>query len=148
LSGFILDGSARVLGDLALFAGCTEEHLRRIADLTTIADVSPGRTLCRQGAPGSEFFVVVEGEATVTIDGKAVGTMGAGCGFGEIALLTPAGRRNATVTAATAMTVVVVNRVEFAALFEIAPVVARRVLQDSATRLARDARSLRIVASP
>jgi CRP/FNR family transcriptional regulator, cyclic AMP receptor protein len=148
LSGFWEDGSARVLGDFALFAGCSPDQLRRIASLTTMTEVSPGRMLCRQGAPGREFFVVVEGEATVTIDGKDVGTMGPGCGFGEIALLTPDGRRTATVTAATAMTLVVLNRVEFAALLEIAPVVARRILQDSASRLARDARSRRIVASP
>jgi CRP/FNR family transcriptional regulator, cyclic AMP receptor protein len=148
LSGFAEDGDARVLGDLALFAGCSPEQLHRIASLTTITDVSPGRTLCRQGAPGREFFAVVDGEATVTIDGTDVGTMGSGCGFGEIALLTPEGRRTATVTAATAMTLVVLNRVQFAQLFDVAPVVARRILQDSATRLARNARSRRIVASP
>ena len=148
MSDFTKDGDTRVLRDLALFAGCSEEQLRRIASVTIVTRVSPGRTLCRQGAPGREFFVVVEGEATVTIDGTDVGTMGPGCGFGEIALLTPEGRRTATVTAATAMTLVVLNRVEFAALFDVAPVVARRILQDSATRLARDARSRRIVASP
>ena len=145
MSDFTKDGDTRVLRDLALFAGCSEEQLRRIASVTIVTRVSPGRTLCRQGAPGREFFVVVEGEATVTIDGTDVGTMGPGCGFGEIALLTPEGRRTATVTAATAMTLVVLNRVEFAALFDVAPVVARRILQDSATR---DARSRRIVASP
>jgi CRP-like cAMP-binding protein len=148
LSDFTKDGDTRVLRDLALFAGCSEEQLRRIASVTIVTRVSPGRTLCRQGAPGREFFVVVEGEATVTIDGIDVGTMGPGCGFGEIALLTREGRRTATVTAATAMTLVVLNRVEFAALFDVAPVVARRILQDSASRLARDARSRRIVASP
>jgi CRP/FNR family transcriptional regulator, cyclic AMP receptor protein len=148
LSDFTHDGDTRVLRDLALFAGCTQEQLRHIASVATITTVSPGRVLCRQGAVGREFFVVVDGEATVTIDGKDVGTMGPGCGFGEIALLSPEGRRTATVTAATAMTLVVLNRVEFAALFDAAPTVARRILQDSATRLARDAHSRRIVASP
>jgi CRP-like cAMP-binding protein len=148
LSDFTKDGDTRVLRDLALFAGCTQEQLRRIASVATITNVSPGRTLCHQGAPGREFFVVVKGEATVTIDGTDVGTMGPGCGFGEIALLSPEGRRTATVTSATAMTLVVLNRVEFAALFDATPVIARRILQDSAARLARDARSRRIVASP
>lgn len=148
MSDFIRDGKTRVLGDLALFAGCSPGQLRRIASLTTIIDASPGRTLCRQGAPGREFFVVVEGEATVTIDGTDAGTMGPGCGFGEIALLTPKGRRTATVTAATAMTLVVLSRGEFAALFDAAPSVARRILQDSTARLARDALSRRIAASP
>ena len=148
MSGFPHDGDAPALGDLALFAGCSEEQLHRVAHLATISEVSRGRILCRQGAPGREFYAVVDGEATVTIDGKNVGAMGPGCGFGEIALLTPEGRRTATVTAATAMTLVVLDRVQFAALFDIAPVVARRILQDSASRLARDAQSRRIVASP
>ena len=148
LSDFIQDENARILGELALFAGCTPEQLSRVERLTTIRDRPPGHTLCQQGARGDEFFVIVEGEATVTIDGNDVGTMGPGCGFGEIALLLPEGRRTATVTAATAMTLVVLRRVEFAELFDAAPVVARRILQDSATRLARDARRRRIVASP
>jgi CRP/FNR family cyclic AMP-dependent transcriptional regulator len=148
MSDFEQDEKTRALGALALFAGCGNEELRRIAALVTITDASPGRMLCRQGAPGDDFFVIVDGEATVTIDGDDVGTMGPGCGFGEIALLLPEGRRTATVTAATAMTLVVLNRVKFVSLFDAAPTVARRILQDSAVRLARDARSRRIVASP
>jgi CRP-like cAMP-binding protein len=97
---------------------------------------------------GREFFVIVEGEAVVMIDGIEMGTMGPGCGFAEIALLAPEGRRTATVTAATPMTLVVLDRVEFAELLDIAPVIARRVLQDSASSLAHTARSRRVVASP
>ena len=92
--------------------------------------------------------MIVEGEAVVKIDGVDVGTMGPGCGFAEIALLAPEGRRTATVTAATPMTLVVFDRGEFASLLETAPITARRVLQDSASDLARTARSRRIVASP
>src|SRR5262249_5970199 len=58
------------------------------------------------------------------------------------------GRRTATVTAATPMTMLVLGRVEFAQLLDIAPVVARRVLQDSASSLAHTALSRRVVASP
>jgi CRP-like cAMP-binding protein len=137
-----------VLGELGLFEGCSAEQLSGIARLVTITDLSPGDTLCRQGMVGHEFFVIVDGEATVIIDGIDVGTMGPGCGFGEIALLTPEGRRPATVTAATPMTVLVLERVEFAELLDIAPILARGVLQDTATDLAPTARSRRIVASP
>lgn len=92
--------------------------------------------------------MIVEGEAVVKIDGVDVGTMGPGCGFAEIALLAPEGRRTATVTAATPMTLLVLDRGEFASLLETAPITARRVLQDSASDLARTARSRRVVASP
>jgi CRP-like cAMP-binding protein len=142
------DGQVRVLGELELFEGCNDEQLVAISRLVTTTDFSPGDTLCRQGVRGQDFFVIVDGEATVIIDGADVGTMGPGCGFAEIALLTPEGRRTATVTAATPMTVLVMDRAGFAELLDIAPIVARGLLQDSATDLARTARSRRIVASP
>jgi CRP-like cAMP-binding protein len=137
-----------VLGELALFEGCSPDQLVAIASFVAITDSSSGDTLCRQGTIGREFFLIVEGEAVVMIDGIEVGTMGPGCGFAEIALLTPEGRRTATVTAVTPMTLLVLDRVEFASLVETAPIIARRALQDSASDLARTARSRRIVASP
>lgn len=142
------DGQVRVLGELGLFEGCGPDQLGALASFLSITEHAAGDTLCRQGTIGREFFVVVEGEAVVTIDGIEVGTMGPGCGFAEVALVAPEGRRTATVTAATPMTLLVLDRVEFAELLDTAPVVARRVLQDSASDLARTARSRRIVASP
>lgn len=92
--------------------------------------------------------MILEGEAVVMIDGIEVGAMGPGCGFAEIALLAPEGRRTATVTAVTPMTLLVLDRAEFADLLEAAPVIARRVLQDTASSLAHTAHSRRVVASP
>ena len=142
------DGQVRVLSELGLFEGCSPDQLGFLASFVSITEYATGDTLCRQGTVGQEFFVVVEGEAVVMIDGVEVGTMGRGCGFAEVALVTPEGRRTATVTAATPMTLLVLDRVEFAELLDTAPIVARRVLQDSASSLARTARSRRIVASP
>ena len=148
MADFDADERRRALGNLPLFAGCSPWQLRRIAHLTSTEDAVPGRVLCRQGDPGDRFFVVLEGEATVTIDRADVATMGPGCGFGEIALLTAHGRRTATVTAATPMTLLALDRDDFAVLLDVAPVVAHRILRDATIRLARDARSRRIVASP
>ena len=142
------DGQVRVLGELGLFEGCSPDELGALAAFVSITEYAVGDTLCRQGMVGREFFVVVKGEAVVMIDGIEVGTMGPGCGFAEIALLAPEGRRTATVTAATPMTLLVLDRVEFAELLDIAPVIARRVLQDSASSLAHTALSRRVVASP
>ena len=142
------DGQVRVLSELGLFEGCSPDQLGSLASFVSITEDAVGDTLCRQGMVGREFFVVVDGEAVVMIDGIEVGTMGPGCGFAEIALLAPEGRRTATVTAATRMTLLVLDRVEFAELLDLAPVIARRVLQDSASSLAHTALSRRVVASP
>jgi CRP/FNR family cyclic AMP-dependent transcriptional regulator len=49
---------------------------------------------------GISFFVVVDGEAAVTVDGKEVGRLGPGDHFGELALVSNR-ERSATVTAVT-----------------------------------------------
>eukprot|EP00931_Biecheleriopsis_adriatica_P014792 TRINITY_DN11685_c0_g1_i1.p1 TRINITY_DN11685_c0_g1~~TRINITY_DN11685_c0_g1_i1.p1 ORF type:complete len:1045 (-),score=191.86 TRINITY_DN11685_c0_g1_i1:13-3114(-) len=46
-----------------------------------------GYVVFKQGEPGQHFFVIVEGEVTVLIDGKKVRTMGKNATFGERALL-------------------------------------------------------------
>ena len=52
-----------------------------------------------QGDVGDRYFVIESGEAEVIGDGRVVATLGAGEGFGEIALLRRS-RRTATVRAA------------------------------------------------
>jgi CRP-like cAMP-binding protein/predicted MFS family arabinose efflux permease len=47
----------------------------------------PGDTVFRQGERGDYFYVVHAGRADVILDGRLVRTLGAGDGFGEIALL-------------------------------------------------------------
>lgn len=130
------EGQIGQRGALDLFAGCTPADLRCIEAVSTIVDVTAGRALCRQGEPNHEFFLIVEGEASVTIDGVDIATLDRGCGFAEIALLTPDGRRTATVAAVAEMTLLVFERRGFAALTGCAPTVARRILRESTRRLA------------
>ena len=63
--------------------------------------------------------MVVDGEATATVDGDEVGTIGAGGFFGEMALLDGA-ERVATVTATTPMKVLVLDRHDFNEMLSIA----------------------------
>ena len=57
----------------------------------------------REGEPGETFVVVAAGELEVTVDGRPMGRLGPGTGFGEIALLRRSAR-TATVTALTNVT--------------------------------------------
>ena len=123
-----------VLADVVLFSGCNAKELAHIAALATELDVPEGKVLAREGSPGREFYVILEGKAGVEIGGKAVATLGPGDFFGEMALLDQ-GPRVATVKAETAMDVVVLDPREFVSLIEEHPAVARKVLKVMAGRL-------------
>jgi CRP/FNR family transcriptional regulator, cyclic AMP receptor protein len=117
-----------------LFHSCTKDELRELASITTETTVCAGHVLCKEGATGREFFVVVDGEAIVTIAGEQVATVAPGGFCGEMALL-DGGPRVATVTAATDMTVLVVSQPEFFELVGEVPTVTRRILAGVAARL-------------
>jgi CRP-like cAMP-binding protein len=90
--------------------------------------------LAHQGSPGREFYVILDGKASVSIDGSEVATLGPGDFFGEMALLDQ-GPRVATVMASTPMEVAVLDPREFSTLIEEHPGVARKVLKVMAHRL-------------
>jgi CRP/FNR family cyclic AMP-dependent transcriptional regulator len=122
------------LPNLRLFDGCDLKERRAIVKLATGVSVQEGRVLIRQGHTGSEFFIVLSGFASCEIDGRRVARFGAGDFFGEIALL-DGGPRTASVSATTAMDLLVFNRGEFVALIELSGKVAHRLSGELAARL-------------
>lgn len=60
--------------------------------------VAAGTTIVRQGEPGSDLYLVVQGALDVWVDGTRVNTLGPGGHFGEIALVSGQ-PRSATVVA-------------------------------------------------
>jgi CRP-like cAMP-binding protein len=103
------------LAEAKFFAGCSRHELRAIASFCTPLVVKAGRVLTRQGDPGLECFIVLEGQAVVERNGSIIGHVVDGSIIGEIALVhrTP---RTATVTVATDMKVLVMSTSEFAAM--------------------------------
>jgi CRP-like cAMP-binding protein len=122
------------LAKVELFVHCTSEQLARVDRLGTRISTAPGCVLVREGSNAREFYVVIDGHATVSVEGRALHALGPGQSFGEIGLL---GQRNrlATVTAATPMTLLVLDPPEFLDLLEAAPPVAMALLQSHAGRL-------------
>ena len=114
------------------------EFFEEIGDMMILT----GKTLVSEGEAGHEFFVIIEGEARVSRQGRKVATIGAGAAFGELALLEKA-PRNATVVADTDMELVVLGQREFAGLIDEVPGFARKLLAGMAHRLREaDARSV------
>jgi CRP-like cAMP-binding protein len=123
------------LGSISLFNGCSAKDLQTLAGITTELSVRAGRVLCREGEMGHEFFVIVDGEASVDLNGKTVDTVGPGGFFGEMALL-DGGARVATVTAATEMDLLVLSRKEFLALLDMTAI-STTMLKSLGARLRR-----------
>jgi CRP/FNR family cyclic AMP-dependent transcriptional regulator len=126
-----------LLKSVPLFSQCTRKELAAVAAVADEIDLREGRELTRQGAPGREFFVLIEGEADVRRNGRKVRTLGDGDFFGEIALVTKR-PRTATVVARTPVRVLVVTDRSFRRMIEESPSMQTKVLQALAERLSGD----------
>jgi CRP/FNR family cyclic AMP-dependent transcriptional regulator len=127
-------GRIEQLRSVALFSGCGDRQLWRIAALTTEHRVQAGRVLTVAGELGDEVFVVIEGTATVSRDEVVLGTVGGGSFFGEISLLDGSGR-TATVTADTDMVLLALSRSEFHSSYFLIPPVMGKMLTEVGRRL-------------
>ena len=118
-----------------LFAHCSKRELQEVAQLADEIDLREGKEMTRQGSRGREFFVLLEGTANVTKNGRRINTLGPGDFFGEIALVsdTP---RTATVTATSPVRALVVTDRSFRRLLEDSPSIQSKVLTALAERLA------------
>ena len=104
-----------------IFSACSPEELLLIAKVCTTRHAAPGEAIVSEGDPGSEFFVILKGDATVTRGGADVGRLGAGDFFGELALFDPA-PRNATVSASGPVSLAVLSKPAFKRVLAQAPV--------------------------
>jgi CRP-like cAMP-binding protein len=91
--------TAAELKGVPLFSGLSERQLRRLGRDFKERSFRPGVEIVRQGhMSGVDFFVIVDGNVSVTVDGKEVTRLGAGDHFGELALIGER-ERSSTVTA-------------------------------------------------
>ena len=93
---------ADTLSRVPLFEKLSKKELKRIAGQMSERTFSAGETITAEGEGGVGFFVIEDGDATVTVKGGQVGTLGPGDYFGEIALIDK-GPRSATIVADTEM---------------------------------------------
>ncbi len=93
-----------------------------------------GAAIATEGVDGLNFFIVASGEATVTVQGNAVGTLGPGSSFGEVALVDKSAR-SATVTATTPMVAYALPIWSFRPFVEERPELAWKLLETLAERL-------------
>ena len=81
------DEIIEVLGGLSLFADLSRPELEEVAHTFEEELFPAGQRILRQGFTGSGFYVIIDGEATVSTDGKEIAKLSRGDFFGEISLL-------------------------------------------------------------
>jgi CRP-like cAMP-binding protein len=78
---------ADVLASLTLFADSSAAELEAIGHLVEERRFADGERVLRQGLSGSGFYIILDGEAAIRLDGKDYGALGRGDFFGEISAL-------------------------------------------------------------
>ena len=129
------DTKVDALAKAPLFAALSRQELGELAKATEDLEVQEGKTLTREGDLGREFFVIVDGDVSVTLDGNEIRRLGPGDFFGEIALIYDNARRTATVTAASPLRFFVLTRQSFRSLLEHQPEIEEKVMAALEDRL-------------
>ena len=76
-----------LLSSLTLFADLTRPQLEQVAHKMTEESFPVGQRILRQGFTGTGFYVILDGEVAVKIDGEERAKLGKGDFFGEMSIL-------------------------------------------------------------
>ncbi len=75
------------IAGFGLFADLTATQLEGIVHMFDEAVFPEGERVLRQGISGSGFYVILDGEAAVVVDGTERARLGRGDFFGEVSIL-------------------------------------------------------------
>lgn len=112
------------------------KQLDGLAQTMAEREASAGKEIVTQGKGGVAFFLILEGQATVVVDGEERRTLGPGEHFGEIALIVPDLPRTSTVRADTEMKLAALTAWNFKPFVMRNPDVAWALLEEMAKRFA------------
>jgi CRP-like cAMP-binding protein len=131
-----MDGTELVdnLARLSLFADLSRPELERLAHTVEEEVFAQGQRVLRTGLSGAGFFVILEGKASIQVDGEERWTLGPGDFFGEASVLTGE-PPSADVVAASLLRCVVVSGPDLERFLLDRPQLMLRLLRAEAQRL-------------
>jgi len=131
------DSKTQALSRVPLFSQLSKHELEFVASRADEVTVKPGKTLTTQGRPGDSFYILLDGEADVEVDGKPRATLKTGDFFGEISML-DRGLASATVKARTDARLLVMSHAQFRDAIKASDDLLVRVLAAMGERLRAD----------
>jgi CRP-like cAMP-binding protein len=121
--------------DVPLLGCLSNRELKRVARKVRENRFDAGTSVVREGKRGRfGFFILEEGEASVSVGGNEVARLHPGDHFGELSLISDS-VRTATVTAVTPITCFVMDPWDFRDLVKGSPETAWKLLQHVADLL-------------
>jgi len=100
-----------VLAYVPLFRELNKRQLKHLAGLMDVADFMADAAIVREGTKGNAFYVVLKGQAVVTMGDNFLTRLVPGDHFGEIAAI-DGGERSASVTSETPVQLAVMTRMD------------------------------------
>jgi CRP/FNR family transcriptional regulator, cyclic AMP receptor protein len=126
------------LKQVPLFSSLSQRQLKGLARRFKEREFGQGTSMVRQGEfSGVNFFVITEGEASVTVDGAEVARLGPSDHFGELGLIAER-VRSATVTAEVRLRCLVMSSWHFRSFVRDNPDVSWKLLQHLANLLTEE----------
>lgn len=137
------DEKVAVLRNAELFGTMPDEELNEVAHIAQEVTYHTGETFIRQHERGDCLFLIVDGEAQVMLEGAGeIGRRGANSVIGELAILWKQ-PRGASCVAATPLTLLRVDYVDFWALMEAHPRLVRSAINVLMRRLTEHTENLK-----
>jgi CRP/FNR family transcriptional regulator, cyclic AMP receptor protein len=130
----VTEAPVELLQRVPLFSDFDKGELKRLSRSFKPRTFEPGDEVTTEGKAGAGFFVIQNGEATISVRGQERGKYGPGDYFGEIALIDE-GARSATITADTELECYGLTSWEFRPLVESNASIAWKLLETMAKRL-------------
>jgi CRP-like cAMP-binding protein len=114
---------------VGLFSDLSQRQLKKLSHSFRERSFKPGTSMITEGKmSGCDFFIITEGAASVSVNGKEVEQLGPGDHFGELALITEQ-VRTATVTATTRLDCLLMASWDFRKFIKANPDTAWKLLQ-------------------
>ncbi len=141
-----LNEEVEILQNIPLFSKIEPSKLKLLAFTSDRLTFAPGQELFHQGDPGDAAYIIIDGEADVTIDTPAgeisVAKVGKNDFIGEIAILCDV-PRTATIKALSEVTTLAISKDLFFQMVTEFPDMAIEIMRELAHRLERTTSQLR-----
>lgn len=124
----------QLLKRVPLFEGLSKSDLKSVLKETNSESFPAGRMIVREGSAGGRFFLIIQGLAKVSINGRIRSTLGPGDFFGEMSLIDRS-PRSATVIAETRVDALSLASWNLLALLEEHWALTHKVLKVLAARI-------------